>query len=259
MRSAWPDTRVTAAAIALAAVLGWRGGHADEDRPHLVRYENDALTVHLGSVPVVEVLQEVAQQSGAEVRGQVREPRDVTADFESVPLPQALTRLLGDQNFALVYGKGGRLKVVRLLGGIQGVSPPSTVVSTGPRPPFSDGLQELIDRHPPVPVSGAVADALQAPTARLQQLIELSLRHEDPTVRAEALRTAMATLEGERELYSAVINEMNKSDSAVLANLLHVAAGDHAEDVANGVLREAHAAQIRLMATSVLQRLRSGR
>jgi len=30
-----------------------------------------------------------------EIPGQVREPREVTADFESVPLPDALTRLLG--------------------------------------------------------------------------------------------------------------------------------------------------------------------
>ena len=262
MRSAWRDRRVTAAAIAtLAVALGCRDGRAAEDGEiRLVRYENDALTVHLSSVPVADVLQEIALQSGAEVRGQVREPRDVTADFASVPLPQALTRLLGDQNFALVYGKGGQLKAVRLLGGVQGALAPPTIVSaSAARPPtFSVSLQELIARHPPVPVSGAVADALHAPTATLQQLIDLSLHQEDPNVRTEALRTGMATVEADRELFSAVIKEMNDSGSESLANQLHVAAGEHADDVANDVLREAHAAQIRLMATSILQWLHRG-
>jgi hypothetical protein len=243
-------------------VLGCRDARAAEDgQARLIQYANDALTVHLGSVPILDVLQELGLQSGAEVRGQVREPRDVTADFESVPLPQALTRLLGDQNFALVYTRDGRLKAVRLLGGVQGVSPPPVVVSAAPaalHAPLSGNLQELIARHPPVPVTGAVADALQAPSATLQQLIELSLHHQDPNVRAEALRTGMATVEAERELYSAVIKELNDSDSESLANRLHAAAGEHAEDVANDVLREAHAAQIRLMATSVLQWLRRG-
>src|SRR5436190_342814 len=251
MRSRWPDRRVTAAAIAaLAVALACRDGRGAEDAgAHLLRYENDALTVHLSSVPVVDVLQELALQSGAEVKGQVREPHDVTASFESVPLPQALIRLLGNQNFALVYGKGGHLKAVRLLGGVQTVLAAATVVSapTSPRPASPVGLQELIARHPPVPVSGAVADALQAPSATLQQLIELSLHHQDANVRTEALRTGMATVEAERELFSAVIKELNDVGSESLANQLHVAAGEHAEDVASDALREAHAAQIRLM------------
>jgi hypothetical protein len=184
----------------------------------------------------------------------------VTADFASVPLPQALTRLLGDQNFALVYGKAGQLKAVRLLGGVQAaLAPPTIVPASAARPPtFSGSLQELIARHPPVPVSGSVADALQAPTATLQQLIDLSLHHQDPNVRTEALRTGMAAVEGDRELYAAVIQAIKDSGSESLANQLQVAAGEHAADVANDVLQAAHAAQLRLMATSVLQWLRKG-
>ncbi|TMB19429.1 MAG: hypothetical protein E6J59_12000 [Deltaproteobacteria bacterium] len=111
MGSARTCGRATAAGIALAAMLGWRNARAADDAPvPLIAYSNDALTVRLSGVQNSDILAELARQSGAEIRGQVREPREVTADFESVPLPEALARLLGEQNFALVYGKGGRLK-----------------------------------------------------------------------------------------------------------------------------------------------------
>ena len=126
----------------------------------LIAYSNDALTVRLSGVQNSDILAELARQSGAEIRGQVREPREVTADFESVPLPEALARLLGEQNFALVYGKGGRLKAVRLLGGDQlgaPASPTITVPPAAPGAPFPGSLPELIDRHPPAPVAGCGA------------------------------------------------------------------------------------------------------
>src|SRR5712671_5431637 len=128
--------RATAGVIALAMVLARRGGWAaDEPAPRVVRYDDDVLTVRLGDVPISEVLAELALQSGAEVRGQVREPRNVTAVFDSVPLPQALARLLGDQNFALVYGSGGHLKAVRLLGS-DVVSVQASAPSAVQRAPF---------------------------------------------------------------------------------------------------------------------------
>src|SRR5205809_4410602 len=125
MGSARTCGRATAAGIALAAMLGWRNARAADDGPvPLIHYSNDALTVRLSGVQNSDILAELARQSGAEIRGQVREPREVTADFESVPLPEALARLLGEQDSALVYGEVGRLKAVRLLGGDQGGRPP---------------------------------------------------------------------------------------------------------------------------------------
>src|SRR2546425_10340809 len=127
--------RVMAAGIVLAAMLSWRNARAAEDAPApLIRYSNDALTVRLSGVPNSEVLEELARQSDAEIRGQLREPREVTADFDSVPLPEALARLLGEQNFALVYGKGGRLKAVRLLGGSEAAAEASASRTTTPQP-----------------------------------------------------------------------------------------------------------------------------
>src|SRR5213593_2877685 len=106
-----PSPRATwrlVAGIAFAATLGSRSARAVDDAPTepLIRYSNDTLTVRLNGVPTSKVLEELARESGAAIRGQVRVPRDVTADFEAVPLPEALARLPGDQDFALVYGKG---------------------------------------------------------------------------------------------------------------------------------------------------------
>src|SRR5437016_827213 len=231
MRWAWACGRVMAG-IVLAAMLCWRNARAAEDTPApLIRYSNDALTVRLSGVPNSEILEELARQSGAEIRGQVREPREVTADFKSVPLPEALARLLGEQNFALVYRKGGRLKAVRLLGDDQAGAPTTTLPAT-PAAPFPGSLAELIDRHPPVPVAGQLADALGAQSATLRQLLDLSLHHGDPAVRAEALRTGMATLETEPELRSAVLSEVNNADSTFLSTLLRASASEQAEDVA---------------------------
>ena len=262
MGSARTCGRATAAGIALAAMLGWRNARAADDAPvPLIHYSNDALTVRLSGVQNSDILAELARQSGAEIRGQVREPREVTADFESVPLPEALARLLGEQNFALVYGKGGRLKAVRLVGGDQlgaPASPTITAPPAAPGAPFPGSLPELIDRHPPVPVTGQLADALGAQSATLRQLLDLSLHHGDAAVRAEAVRTGLATVEAEPELRSAVIGELNNADSAFLGTLLRTSASAQAEDVAMQVLRDSRAAEIRVKALSVLQRLRAG-
>jgi hypothetical protein len=254
-----PRRRAAAGAIALLglAVTGRSGRAAEETPPRVIRYDNDVLTVHLNSVPVSEVLQEVAVQSGAEVRGQVREAHDVTASFESVPLPDALSRLLGDQAFALVYDKAGHLKAVRLLGS-DAVLAKAAPAPPAQKAPFPGDLPALIDRHPPVPVSGAVADAIRSESASLWRLLDLALHHQDPTVRAEALKTGVAAIESDRELYVAVIGELDDADSALLANLLRDSAGGNAQEVAAQVMQDAQSAQLRLKASSVSQRLRRG-
>ena len=259
MRWVRPRRRAAAGATALLglALAGRSGRAAEETPPRVIRYDNDVLTVHLNDVPVAEVLQEVARQSGAEVRGQVREPHDVTASFDAVPLPEALSRLLGDQAFALVYDKSGHLKAVRLLGS-DAVLAKAAPAAPPQRAPFPGDLPALIDRHPPVPVSGPVADAIRSESVSLWRLLDLSLHHPDPTVRAEALRTGVAAIEADRELYVAVIGELDNADSALLASLLSSAAGDNAQEVAAQVLQDARSAQLRLKASSVSQRLRRG-
>ena len=89
-----------------------------EDQPDARRleYRNDRLTVDVQGAPLADLLTEFGRRSGARIRGQVRKPRDLSLSFEEVPLPDALERLLGDQNFTLRYGPGNRLEAVDLLG-----------------------------------------------------------------------------------------------------------------------------------------------
>ena len=115
---------VVSRGLVVAALLAGRNAAGDEPPERVVRYAKDALTVRVTRVPVDEILGQLGQQSGAEIRGEVRDRHEITAEFEDVPLPEALHRLLGEQNFALIYGDGGRLKTVRLLGGSLAPPPP---------------------------------------------------------------------------------------------------------------------------------------
>jgi hypothetical protein len=222
MRPRLAASGLTAVAVLLVAAASVAAIEPASGR--VVQYANDALTVRLDKVPLQDVLTDISQQSGAEIRGALREPRDVSAEFDSVPLSDALKRLVGDQNFALVYDKTGGLRAVKLLGGpLEGgvAVMPAAPATTQAAP----DIRQLLANHAPVPVHGRLAQAVGSDTATLQQLMELGLHNEDPTVRAEALRSGVQTLEGEPQLRQAVIGILNNFDDAALGNLLRGAAG----------------------------------
>ena len=250
-----------AVVLALAGLLGALGAKAER----LIRYENDALTVRLTNVPVAEVLDELRRQTGAEIRGQPHTPGAVTAEFEAVPLGEALHRLLGDQNFALVFADNGRLKALRLLGEAEGLAaappsgaaPPAPVRTTPPQVAATD-LATLLARHAPVPVAGRLAPLLGSSSASFAQLVDLTLHQDDADVRAEALGTAVSTLEMDPTLLAAVVDELDTVDDGALHTLLGNVAGEHAEEIAMQILTQARANELRVKASSILQRLRAG-
>jgi hypothetical protein len=260
-----PARRRVVAVVVVSAVTMLAARYAGGDEqptPRVVRYQDDGLTVRVTDVPLSDVLQELSRQSGAEIRGDLREARTVTVDFEKVPLPQALARLLPDQNFALVYGKNGRLERIRLIGGtadstaltvaVAPVSPPEE-----PSDPLAR-LTDLIERHPPVPVDGVLANALGSGRATLDQLIDLSLHDEDESVRTEALHAGLATLDREPDFRAAVIEEFKKIDSGVLTAMLRGSGSDHAEDAAMQMFGSGGSPDVRLKLSSIVQRLRAG-
>src|SRR5439155_18954301 len=100
--------------LALAVTLPAVPMAAEEARR--VAYSGDRLTVHARGVPVTEIVAEIGRQSHAQIVGTVSKPHDVNQDVEAAPLLEALERLLGDQNFTLRYGEGGKLRTIRLLG-----------------------------------------------------------------------------------------------------------------------------------------------
>src|SRR5438552_11598794 len=158
---------LTAVALFLAVTTPWAA-----DDPRVVEYRNDRVTLRVHAVPVREILDELAHQSGADIRGQVRQSRPVSVEFEDVLLTDALTRLLGEQNFTLTYDDDGHLRSVELLGGpeepVAHERLPAAGTGSGQKkwPPTQearDALENLeaFSRRPePVRVSGRLADAL---------------------------------------------------------------------------------------------------
>jgi hypothetical protein len=225
-----------------------------------LRYANDTLTARLENASLSDVLAELSRQSGAEVRGNLRSPRNVTAEFDAVPIAEALHRLLGDQNFALVYGREGGLRVVKLLGGPRATDggPPPTPMTPEQTTAEASSLGSLLDRQNPVPVEEPLSGAVGSSSASLRQLVDLALRHADATVRAEAVRAGLEALEGDPPLRQAVFNVVNAMDDATVARLVRDAAGDRAEEVTMLVLSRTRASEMRVKASAVLRQLRAG-
>jgi hypothetical protein len=108
--------KVVGGLLVAAATFVSAGSLAAREPTCVVAYDDDRLTVHADRVPLADVVREIGRQSGAEIVGEVRKPRDVTRQFERVPLVDALARLLGEQNFTLRYGAEGKLRKISLLG-----------------------------------------------------------------------------------------------------------------------------------------------
>jgi hypothetical protein len=240
---------------------------ADGDAVHVIRYENDALTVRLHQVPVTDVLDELGRQSGAVIRGQVREPREVTVEFDAVPLSDALHRLLGSQNFALVYADGGRLRAVKLLGGpaaATGAKAPTPATVAAPAAPAAApvspaALMAMFERHPPVPVTGRLADAIGGESATFMQLATAGVQNDDPVVRLEAVRAALQAVEAEPELRTALLSAVNGLADGDVSNLVRGAAGDKAEEIAMHIASQARTTELRAKASTLLRELRKTR
>ena len=242
----------------LAAALAAPGARSDEGAPErVIHYEGDRLTVRLAGAPVTDVLDELGRQAGAEIRGQVRDPREVSVEFEGVPLAEALHRLLGDQNFALVYGNEGRLKSVRLLGGPQTAAAAGAAAPPVSQPP-APGIMDAFAKHAPIAVAGHLGEALGGQQASLLQLFDLSVHHADPTVRAEAARIVIGTIDTDPSLRASVLAQLNAVDDAALGALFRSMAGDNAQEVAMQIMTTARTSEIRSKASAVLQQLRSG-
>ena len=59
---------------------------ADKSPRKILTYRNDHVSVRLVGVPLQEIVADIGQASGAAVYGIVRQPRDVSAEFDDVPL-----------------------------------------------------------------------------------------------------------------------------------------------------------------------------
>ena len=261
-----PPVGQLAVALAFFAAVAASAATADQEARRVLTYRNDRLSVHLASVPLEEVMVDLRQASGAEVYGSVREPRDVSAEFDDVPLVEGLHRLLGDHNFVVKYGKGGRLRAIKLLGGPQGpiqivampaatTPAPEPVAPTFGVPVGLGGALAILDGHAPVPVSGQLSQALGTDAATFRDLFDAASNNEDAAVRAEAMRAFIGALDAEPEFRDPVLHALDTLDDLTLTEMLRRLAGSRAEEIAAQFAANAHVSQLSSRAWSIFLRL----
>src|SRR5437899_1614512 len=117
---------------------------------------------------------------------------------------------------------------------------------------------DVIKKHPPIPVAGQLSEVLGGQSATLLQLFDLSVHHADATVRAEAERIVIGTVDTDPELRASVVAQLNAMDVVTLGALLRNVAGAHAQEVAMQILTTARTSEFRNKASAVLQQLRAG-
>ena len=256
-------------AVALAVTTSWVA-RADE---RVIQYHNDRVTVRVHAVPIREILDEIARQSGADIRGDVRRPRAVSVEFEDILLTDALGRLLGDQNFTLTYDDAGGLRTVELLGGPEAAvakhddNAPALKPKERKWPPTEEARHaienlEAFSRRPdPIKVTGLLADALGTKTPTVGQLLEASSHHEDPRVRERAIMRVLRTLEADPETRSALVTAIDAFEDQRLLTVVNETARDpdHAELFVARIARSAQQTEVRARAEAVLQQLREQR
>lgn len=228
------------ALLVLAAASAARATPAPP-APHVV-VRDGKVTARLERAPLAAALTAIAGQTGAELRGEILDPRTVTLELEAVPVDAALERLLGAQSFTLTYRHDGRLKRITL--GRNGARGRGTNPNAPAPPALSPEAQEATRRvgdyvksNQTVPVGGRVADALGTDTAAFQQVLGTALKHEDPRVRAEARRTMVNALVADPEVHAALVAAIDGMPDETLVRTLRSVAGADAEQLARAFAR----------------------
>jgi hypothetical protein len=256
----WPAAPPVAGLILalslLAAILpGHPAGAADGPPPKTIALKGDKLTVKVNAVPLDEVLQAVVAPSQGEIRGSVKQPHDVSIEFEDVPLQDGLGRLLGDQNFVLTFRENGSLRTLTLLGGAQEQSSEARIVKpTAAHPAVA--ATDMMQRSVPVPAGSKLAQFLGQPNATLQQLLDISLRQDDASLRVEALRAGVGAIDSEPDLKALVVKSLGDTDDHTLENVIRSVAQDRAREIVSQMAAITRTPELRVRSTQLLQHLR---
>ena len=219
-----------------------------------VRYRAGRVTVHVHDTPLATVLDTIARDAGATVRGDVPS-RDVSADLDDVPLDDVLARLLGKDSFALTYAPDGGLRTIELLAvgkPAPAWPPPGVDASAGVAP---ERQAEVMGRRVDVGARLATALGTRRPTAG--ELIHAALREKDDRARADAQRRVLAAFEADHELEDVFTRTLAAIDDHTLASIFRDWSGTRAREFVAALATRAHSPELRTKAGAVLQQLDS--
>ncbi len=225
---------VAVLAVAVVALMSAPVGAADQPAGSpVVTVKDERMTVKVNGTSLEEILVRFSAATGAEIRGGIVNPRDVSVEFEDVSLQDGLARLLGDQNFMLTYN-GGKLTRVTLMGGaldapVTKVVKENETAATGEPPQTFTQLMQT--RMIQVSPGGRLSRFLGKDEASLQQLVDVGLRNEDAALRTEALRMAIQAIDGQPDLNAATVNAINGMDDNQLMALFRATARDNTRAV----------------------------
>jgi hypothetical protein len=224
----------------------------------IIEYTDGKLTLDVTKVPVALLLEQISNETGAEIRGSAAEEREVSAHFEDVPLEQALARVLGNENFILIYGRDGEPVELSLLGGPTEVPPPGmgAVNATDTAPSragltASAALYSMIARHPPVEVSGTLAAKMGRTTVRLPQLLRTVSRENDQGVRGEAMRAFIHAVEADQ----GILQAMSDLDDEGFTTFIRRRAGRRGTELALYMAAQATNPKVRSKAATAARQL----
>ncbi len=237
---------------------------AADDAQRVIEYRDDTLTLKLEKVPLTDVIAEVGKQSGAEVRGDVLAPRDLTMQLDKVPLKEALERVLGEQNFTLTYAEGGKLRAIELKGGREAAPAKSKDVTytarpgaEGETPPLWKAVYGVFEDRAKVPVDGKqLQKVLGGETkAPWDMLANTAIANDDPTVRREAVRSAVKAIEADPDMRKALDGATANVSAADLAAFARATTYHRAEDLMRNIRNASSDPEIKARATEVLREL----
>jgi hypothetical protein len=236
--------------------------------PPQVEYRDDRVTIRAQESAVTDILDQLRQQSGAELRGEPPPTGPVTLQVEAVPVREALERLLGERSFTLTYGQKGRLKVIELKGGPQAArnAPPEEPEARPgglPRKVVWDGVAHVFAVPKVVPVTGPLAEALGSNRVFFVHLMQAAAdRCEDRLCRKQAWRAGLRAMEEDQELRNAFLGAtglMDDEELTAFARAMAAQTPDGAEDIVKQIVRDSRIPEIRTRARVVLLRLRQER
>lgn len=225
-----------------------------------VEYRDDRLSVRLDQAPLTDVVAEIARVSGAQVRGELLVPRDVTTEFAGVPMKEALERLLDGQNFTLTYGDDGRLKVIEL----KAMREEKVRRPAEARPEGQDSAEPAYQRaaflafegRERVPVDRKLGKLLGDERVKWDVLGNMAYGYSDPAVRRAAVRAAVRAIEADSELRGALEDATRGVSDAELAAFARARCHNRAEELMRNIAREADLPEFQARARGVLRELK---
>jgi hypothetical protein len=208
----------------------------------------DAVTAALERAPLAEVVAAIAEQAGAELRGEIAPPRDVSLELSAVALEDALERLLGEQSFTLTYHGDGRLKRITLGGEARRrpATPSGAPTHANLLAPEAANdevasavrrVHEFIQGDRTVPVRGRLAQVLGTNTSTFTQVFDAGFKHADPRVRALGRRITIKALVADPEVRRAFVTMVDSTTDETLVQALRNLAGPDAEQAAMAFAR----------------------